>query len=128
MKKLAVHKSRQAEERIGLGAEWITKDFEGNEFHLVFCTEKGSPLNLSNVHRRYFKPILEKAQLPGIRLFDLRHSFATLLLEEESVKVVSEMLGHSSTKTTENTYQHVDGGMMRRVTDALERKLRRARG
>lgn len=126
--KLAAHKRQQAEERLAMGSEWMTEDFEGNEFHLVFCTERGSPLNLSNVHRRYFKPILEDAKLPDMRLYDLRHSFASLLLEDESVKMVSEMLGHSSTKTTENIYQHVDEGMMRRVTDSLEKKLRRARG
>ena len=128
IKRLAAHKRQQAKERLAMGPKWITKDLEGNEFHLVFCTEKGSPLNLSNVHRRYFKPILEKAELPDIRLYDLRHSFASLLLEVESVRVVSEMLGHSSTKTTENIYQHVDAAMMRRVTDTLEKRLRLANG
>ena len=80
---------------------------------------------LWNIHRRHFKPILEKAELPDMRLYDLRHSCATLLLKaRENLKVVSERLGHSSVKITADVYQHVDESMQREATEKLERILK----
>lgn len=44
--------------------------------------------------------------LPEIRLHDLRHGFATLMLYNDvNIKIVSEMLGHARTSTTQNIYQ-----------------------
>jgi integrase len=49
-------------------------------FDLVFASEIGTPLLHGNLLRRHFKPIRDKAKLPKIRLYDLRHTTATLLL------------------------------------------------
>jgi site-specific recombinase XerC len=46
---------------------------------LVFCTQLGTPLVSWNVARRFFRPALQQAGCPDIRLYDLRHSSATLL-------------------------------------------------
>jgi integrase len=55
---------------------------------------------------------------PVIRLHDLRHTHATLLLAAgEPVKVVSERLGHASETITLTVYQHVHPGMGRRAAD-----------
>ena len=54
-----------------------------------------------NLFVRYFKPLLESAGLPNIRLYDLRHTAATLALAAGvSPKVVSEQLGHASAAFT----------------------------
>jgi integrase len=59
-----------------------------------------------------FERLLKKMDLPRIRLHDLRHTHATLMLKEgEPVKVVSERLGHSSVAFTMQVYQHVLPGM-----------------
>ncbi len=51
---------------------------------------------------------MKKAGLPDIRLYDLRHTFATLMFENrEQLKFVSEMLGHASVKQIADTYTHV---------------------
>src|SRR5262249_19507319 len=56
----------------------------------VFCDTQGGRLRLTKVHRNSYKPILKRAGLPSIRLYDLRHTCATLLLlANESPKVVS---------------------------------------
>ncbi|WP_408609694.1 tyrosine-type recombinase/integrase [Geodermatophilus chilensis] len=56
--------------------------------------------------------------LPVIRLHDLRHTHATLLLADGvPVKVVSERLGHASSMITLTVYQHVHPGMGRRAAD-----------
>jgi integrase len=99
IKKLADHKRRQAEHRLRMGSLW-------RHHNLVFCSEEGTPHQIPNITYRYFRPILKKAGLPQIRLYDLRHSQATfLLMADENPKVVSERLGHSTVKLTLDTYR-----------------------
>jgi hypothetical protein len=51
---------------------------------------------------------LQKAQLKHLRFHDLRHTFATLLLEKgEDIKTIQELLRHQDICTTLNTYAHV---------------------
>jgi integrase len=77
-----------------------------------------------NLLRRHFKPIRDKAELPKIRLYDLRHTTATLLLSAgENPKVVSERLGHAGIVLTLDTYSHIlptmqiNGNRQTRKTD-----------
>lgn len=119
LQKLISHKRKQAETRLKLGAAWHT-------FDLVFCSEEGTPLSIPNITYRYFRPILTKAKLPRIRLYDLRHTCATLLLiAEENPKVVSERLGHSTIVLTLDTYSHVLPTMQQGATARLEKLLYR---
>jgi len=116
-RKLAIHKRLQAEHRLAIGSEWQAHD-------LVFCSEFGTPLSIPNLTYRYFRPILEKAKLPQMRLYDLRHSHATLLLAaDEHLKVVSERLGHSTIRLTADTYSHVLEGMQQGTASKLESML-----
>jgi integrase len=120
--KLTAHKRRQSEARLKLGAAW-------QAFDLVFCSEEGTPHSIPNMTYRYFRPILTKAKLPRIRLYDLRHSCATLLLiAEENPKVVSERLGHSTIVLTLDTYSHVLPTMQQKATAKLETMLYGERG
>lgn len=115
LQKLATHKRKQAEVRLKLGAAW-------QAFDLVFCSEEGTPHSIPNLTYRYFRPLLTKAKLPRIRLYDLRHSCATLLLTaEENPKVVSERLGHSTIVLTLDTYSHVLPTMQQKATARLEK-------
>ena len=64
---------------------------------LIFVNSSGNPLNERNLVQRNFQVILERAKLPRIRLYDLRHTAATLALGAGvPAKVVSEQLGHAS--------------------------------
>jgi integrase len=96
--------------------------------NFVFATPEGSPLMPQNLLRRHFRPILERAGLPiSIRLYDLRHSCATLLLAaNENPKVVSERLGHASITLTLDTYSHVLPSMQHAAADKLEGTLFRS--
>ena len=68
---------------------------------------------------------LGEDQLPRIRLPDLRHTHATLLLPAgEPVKVVSERLGHANATITLTVYQHVHPGMGRQAADRFAALLR----
>ena len=112
------HRRKQLEERMKLG-----QAYENNDF--VFATEIGTPILPSNLMRRHFKPILKKAELSeNIRMYDLRHTCATLLLSEgENPKVVSERLGHATIVLTLDTYSHVLPSMQQSATDKLENLL-----
>jgi integrase len=115
---LVAHRRKQAEERLKAGAEYQNND-------LVFATIDGTPLMMRNLLRRHFKPILKRAKLPdNIRLYDLRHSCATLLLAaNEHPKVVSERLGHASITLTLDTYSHVLPSMQQAASEKLENLL-----
>ena len=118
IKTLKAHRHRQLEERMRLGANYQT-------FDLVFASEIGTPLLHGNLLRRHFKPIRDKAGLPKIRLYDLRHTTATLLLSAgENPKVVSERLGHASIVLTLDTYSHVLPSMQKTATNKIEKLMR----
>jgi len=115
---LRVHKSRQAADRLKAGIRYQNLD-------LVFAAENGQPLDLHNLINRHFRPVLEAAGLPkSIRLYDLRHTCATLLLSAgEHPKIVSEMLGHASIQLTLDTYSHVLPDMQQGAVDKMEDML-----
>ncbi len=92
---------------------------------LVFVTQRGTLVNPTNLRKRSFKPLLEKAGLPAIRFHDLRHTCATLLLSKNvNPKIVSEMLGHATVAITLDTYSHVLPNMQESAARALEDTLR----
>lgn len=87
---------------------------------LVFANEEGRTLHPDRFTRRFTDSVsscskhLGEDALPAIRLHDLRHTHATLMLKAGvNVKIVSERLGHASVNITWNTYQHVMPGMQR---------------
>ncbi len=113
--KLKAHRRKQLEHKLKLGAAYASLD-------LVFATELGNPLHYRNLTQRHYLKILEKAGLEkqGLVLYSLRHTCATLLLAAgENPKVVAERLGHSSIKTTLDTYSHVLPDMQKSASDRL---------
>ena len=77
----------------------------------VFARSDGSPIH-PDYFSQTFDRLLAKLDIPRIRLHDLRHTHATLLIKEGvPVKVVSERLGHASVAFTMQVYQHVLPGM-----------------
>ncbi|MEX0751167.1 MAG: site-specific integrase [Dehalococcoidia bacterium] len=115
---LRQHRVRQHEERLAVGSAW-----EDNE--LVFCSEIGTPVSASNLLNRSFRRLLERAGIEPIRFHDLRHTAATLLLEQGMhPKIVSEMLGHSTIAITLDLYSHVTSAMHKQAADAMEEILR----
>ena len=91
---------------------------------LVFPSEVGTPTLYGNLDRRHFKKIIKAARLRKIRLYDLRHTMATLLLlKGVNPKIVSERLGHSSIALTLDTYSHVLPTMQQDATDQMEKLM-----
>jgi hypothetical protein len=86
----------------------------------IFCIREG--LLRHHLWRLHFKPILRRAGLNGsLRLYDLHHSCATLLLAaNENPKVISERLGHADISLTLDTYSHVLPSMQQAASEKLE--------
>lgn len=118
LNKIKSHRIKQAENRLKLGGA-----YENN--NLVFATDLGTPIRYGNLDKRHFRPTLKLADLPtDFRLYDLRHSCATLLLAAGlNVKVVSERLGHANIKMTLETYAHVLPGMQEEATNQMAQML-----
>lgn len=114
---LKAHRRKQAEQIL------ITQGYNNQDF--IFAGTIGEPLNEANIVKRHFKPLLAKAGLSrSIRLYDLRHTCATLLLAAgEHPKIVSERLGHSSITMTLDIYSHVLPDMQEAATGKLERMI-----
>ncbi|MGD0121711.1 MAG: site-specific integrase [Candidatus Limnocylindrales bacterium] len=107
---LRAQKRAQATLRIRAGSIWKDND-------LVFAREDGSPIDPDVVSTQFYR-LTARAGLPRIRLHDIRHTHATLLLMAGvHPKVVSERLGHSSILITLDTYSHVLPGLQEDAVD-----------
>jgi integrase len=86
----------------------------------VFCNREGNPEEIHNLKNRYFFRCLTKAGLRHIRFHDLRHTFASLLIQNgESLAYVKDQLGHSSIKMTVDVYGHLVPGANRQAVNRL---------
>lgn len=111
---LRTHRRRQLEERLLVGTSWVDRD-------LVFANPWGDLMNPDWFRRREFSGALERADLRRIRFHDLRHTFATLqIANNQPIKIVSEMMGHTRTVITQDLYTHVTATMQRGAADALD--------
>lgn len=115
---LAAHRRRQAEEKLAADpGTYLDRD-------LIFATEIGGPVDIKNLTTRHFKPLLKLAKLPEIRLYDLRHTHATLSLAAgDNPKIVSERLGHSTITLTMDTYSHVLPDMQAASAERMDQLL-----
>ena len=93
------HRTLRKRERLAAGEAWTDSG-------RMFTDELGEALHPDYVSRRFRE--LAKAGLPVIKFHAARHTAATLALEAGiDIKIVSEQLGHSTTRITQDLYQHV---------------------
>jgi len=114
---LRKHQQRQQEEQELWGEGW-------SDSGLVFTREDGRPLDPAFVTRR-FATLARAAGVPVIRLHALRHTSASVgLLAGESMKEISERLGHSSITITADTYTHVSPALAQESAERRAALLR----
>jgi integrase len=119
IRELKSHRRRQAQERLLLGEAY-------QDSGMVFCKEDGSPLDPREFTKR-FQRYLTNAGLPKVRLHDLRHTHATLLLQRGiPAKLVQERLGHSSITMTLDLYSHVTPEMAKLAAESMNGLLAKA--
>jgi integrase len=88
----------------------------------VFTAPLGGPLHPHTWVKSFFKPAVRAAVLPeGLRLYDLRHTCASLLIAQgASVKAVQAQLGHATASITLATYGHLLPSELEALADRLE--------
>ena len=110
---LRAHYERQQRERVAAGEKWV-------EHGLIFTTGIGTPISQRNLLRN-FKVLLQQAGLPPIRFHDLRHSAASLMLNNGvPVIVVSRRLGHARTSITLDVYGHLLPSMQAEAAELID--------
>lgn len=101
-----------------------TKEGEPKSEHdLIFRSDAGAPLRQRTV-KREFRRLLEAAGIRPVRLYDLRHTSATLAIAAGvSVRVISDQLGHASISFTLERYSHVLPSIQDEAAARVERRL-----
>jgi len=113
---LRQHRSDQEQICSQLGRRLTDKDF-------VFAHLDGKPLNPNAVTLAFVR-LIRRSGLPHIRIHDLRHTHATLMLKAGvHPKVVSERLGHAGVGITLDTYSHVLPGLQEAAAERFDEML-----
>ena len=123
-------KSASSNRRIDLGPKVISElkkwklACPPNSLDLVFPSSFGNPMDCRNMVKRYFESTLEKAKIPKIRFHDLRHTFASMLIEQgENIKYIQKQLGHSKPSVTMDIYAHLFNDENPKAASRLEERI-----
>lgn len=110
---LRTQKIAQAEEKLKAGELY-------NDINLVFCNEMGQPVHYKTISKVLYRAA-KKAGISHVNLHALRHTFATRGLEKGiELKVMQELLGHSTITMTADIYSHVLPEKKREAIKKLE--------
>lgn len=113
---LKKHKQKQEFQKEKLGVQY-------QDNNLIVCTDDGKPLDPRNLLRQFYR-LIEEANVPRISFHDLRHTHATILMQQgENPKVVSERLGHSRVGITLDLYSHVSDDLQEQAAEKFENAL-----
>ncbi len=121
-------KTKTSKRRIDLAPELVHELKKWNlacpkgELNLVFPTTTGTTDDAVNMLKRRFFPALDRAGLHRIRFHDLRHTYASLLIDQgEHPKYIQVQMGHSSIKITMDIYGHLMNSVNREAACKLGR-------
>ena len=99
---------------------WQNK-YKQNELNLVFPNQNGNYLDSRNILQRFLHPCLKLAGLKTIRWHDLRHTHISLLVNQNvAPQVIQKQAGHSTIKTTMDTYGHLMPSVYNSSIDAID--------
>jgi Site-specific recombinase XerD len=115
-----LHKKKQNLNKLEYGENYIKNKFNNREYDFIFTWESGKYIHPNYYTLKFNRLVKSSGINKKIRFHDLRHSNATLLLQEGvDFKVIQERLGHSDINTTLNVYSHVTDEMQKSATDKI---------
>lgn len=124
---LEQHKKDEVLKKELVGENWYYGESDHEE-DFVF-TQKNGKIIFANTISRWFRKLILKHNLKYITLNGLRHTNATILINEGvNVVSVSHMLGHSNTSTTTNIYAHHLESVERKMADTFDDILKSGTG
>jgi integrase len=116
VRSLIAHKATQAMDRALAGERW-------QEHGLVFPSTIGKPMEPRNLLRHFHKT-LEKLAIERRRFHDLRHTAASLMLAQgATLHEVAKILGHTTTRLTEDLYGHIYKAAKREIAMRMDQAL-----
>ena len=119
--KSSIRTIRLAKEMVELLTEM--KQTAESEWMFPSPVKENAPRDPSAVYRR-FQLILEGANCKKVRFHDLRHTFATMAIENGmDVKTLSAMIGHVSAETTLDIYSHITDTMQQQAAAKIDREI-----
>jgi integrase len=105
----------------------LTMAVEPGSDALVFTSPRGSVIRRHNFGGRVWKPAIRATGFDGLRMHDLRHTAAALMIAvNESPELVKRQLGHSSIEVTFDVYGHLFPSSMDNLVGGLDRLYREA--
>ncbi len=105
---------------LALELKWHKLACPSSELDLVFCNSEGKALDPDSLVKRQFLPALRRAKIRQVRFHDLRHTNASLRIEQgQNIVYIARQIGHSSVKTTLDIYGH----LMKEVHSEQAKKL-----
>lgn len=111
-------KTKRAQNKLRCGAAW-----KGGS--LIFCDGDGSIIRPDRLTKS-ISSVLKRAGVTSVRLHDLRHTHATILLQNGADRnTVKERLGHSSIAVTSDIYDHVDEKRGREAADLFDKAIQK---
>ncbi|MDP8931728.1 MAG: site-specific integrase [Actinomycetota bacterium] len=111
---LRAHRDQQERERA------VAREVWSNEHGLVFTTEIGTPIDPRNFNR-HFAATRNRAELPNVRLHDMRHTVVSLLLALKTPPhVVQAIARHADIDVTMTIYAHTDLAAMREALAQID--------
>jgi integrase len=113
---LRAHRTLQLAHRLELGGLWQVHK-------MVFAADFGTPLDPSNANHRFHRA-LERVGLPRVRVHDLRHTAATLML---TARIHPKVVQHSNITLTLDTYSHVLPSLQSEAADKLDEAFNRTK-
>lgn len=114
---LMEQQQRQMLDKDKIGENYLDQGF-------VFADEIGQHLQQRDFMKEY-RQFLNKYDVSYVRFHDLRHTFATLLIESDvSMKLVQELLGHSTITTSMDIYAHVSEKKKEQVINKLQERTK----
>jgi integrase len=115
---LNAHRAKQNELRLKAGEQWEERD-------LVFCNRHGGFLRQHVVAERFHK-LLDEVGLPRMRVHDLRHSAASIMLAMGvNPKLIQQILGHSHLSMTMMKYTHILSSMQKEAAEKIKDLFKR---
>lgn len=114
---LRLHRIKQIKERLLAGDQYNNQGY-------VFATPTGESVDYRNFYRS-FQACLKRCEIPPVKLYALRHTYATILLEDgEDLRVIQEILGHTDIRTTK-IYTRVRRKLKEQAATKIDGHLRK---
>ena len=101
--------------------KYLVDKYNINDDSFLFMNHKNNKIYSDTVLRKYFNDFIEKAGVPKIRMYDLRHSYVTSMMDQGyEIYAISKNIGHNDIRTTSNVYGHLSEKLRKEMAKSTD--------